>query len=65
MFVTNRAWFGHIVDTDNFDSSHLNNELFEIFNNPYNWENRYIHPHYSHSLEEDSVIEQVGYVLFI
>lgn len=59
MYVTNRDWYGHLIYYDEFDMSHKHNELYEIFNNPYDWEKRYIHPNYSQSLQPDSNIEQV------
>ncbi|XP_045163177.2 procollagen-lysine,2-oxoglutarate 5-dioxygenase 2-like isoform X2 [Mercenaria mercenaria] len=58
MFVTNRKEFGYLINCDEAQTGRLNIELWEIFNNPYDWEKRYIHPNYSHSLEETSVIEQ-------
>lgn len=60
MFVTNRDWYGHLIYYDEFETTHLYNELYEIFRNPYDWEKRYIHPNYSQSLEKGSVIEEVS-----
>ena len=34
MYVSNMKYFGHLVDTDNFETTHLHNELYELFNNP-------------------------------
>ena len=42
-YVTNRASFGHLVDSDGFSTEHLNNELWEISRNRWDWEQRYIH----------------------
>ncbi|CAG0886727.1 unnamed protein product [Darwinula stevensoni] len=58
MFVTNRLDWGHLVDPENFETTHLHNELFEIINNRWDWEKRYIHPNYSQSLQEDAVLSQ-------
>lgn len=60
MLVTNRKDFGYLINSDDAQTGRLNIELWEIFNNPYDWEKRYIHPNYSQSLEEKSVIEQVN-----
>ena len=59
MFVTNHNNFGHLINNDDMDLTHKNHELYQLFNNPYDWEKRYLHPNYSHSLEEDAIIEQV------
>ncbi|KAL5013601.1 hypothetical protein ScPMuIL_007871 [Solemya velum] len=56
MFVTNRFNFGHLVDNEHFDTKHLHNELYQIFDNPYDWEKRYIHENYSKSLEDGAEI---------
>ncbi|KAL4221290.1 Procollagen-lysine [Mactra antiquata] len=58
MYVTNREYFGHLVFVDDAETKRLHPELWEIFNNPYDWHRRYIHPNYSTSLEESTVIEQ-------
>ncbi|XP_005094861.1 procollagen-lysine,2-oxoglutarate 5-dioxygenase 1 [Aplysia californica] len=57
MYVSNRKYWGHLVYADGFDTSHLHNELFDIFNNRLDWESRYIHENYSTSLQEDVKIE--------
>jgi len=57
-FVSNRFSWGHLVSTDDFSTSHLNNELWEIENNKFDWELRYLHKNYSQSLEENAVIAQ-------
>jgi len=46
MYVSNLKAWGHLVDPTSFDTSHLHNELFNIFSNRYDWENRYIHEDY-------------------
>ena len=56
--VTNRANFGHLVDADNFNTEHLNNELWEISRNRWDWEQRYIHVNYSQGLEENAILTQ-------
>ncbi|KAH3821107.1 procollagen-lysine,2-oxoglutarate 5-dioxygenase 1-like isoform X1 [Dreissena polymorpha] len=58
MLVTNRDWYGHLIYYDEFETSHLHNELYEILRNPYDWEKRYIHTNYSQSLEKESKIEE-------
>jgi hypothetical protein len=47
IFVTNRLNFGHLVNAEDFPTSHLHNELWELERNRYDWEQRYLHPNYS------------------
>ena len=57
-YVSNRVNFGHLVDSEGFSTEHLNNELWEISRNRWDWEHRYIHPNYSQSLEENAKLAQ-------
>lgn len=56
MFVTNLQFFGRILSTENVHTEHLHNDLWQIFHNPLDWEERYIHPNYSRILK-DQVME--------
>ncbi|XP_071379537.1 procollagen-lysine,2-oxoglutarate 5-dioxygenase 1 isoform X2 [Centroberyx affinis] len=51
MYVTNMHTFGRILSTENYQTSHLHNDLWQIFENPVDWEERYIHKNYSHILK--------------
>ena len=46
MFVTNEFEAGHLVNTDYFEIHHKTNELYQIYDNRYDWEKRYLHPNY-------------------
>lgn len=59
MFVTNRLDWGHLVQADTFDTSHLNNELYEIESNRWDWEKRYLHVNYSQSLDTNIAVAMV------
>lgn len=52
MYVTNQQPFGRILNTENIQTQHLHNDLWQIFSNPVDWEELYIHPNYSHILKE-------------
>ncbi|XP_042347462.1 procollagen-lysine,2-oxoglutarate 5-dioxygenase 1 isoform X2 [Plectropomus leopardus] len=56
MYVTNMHTFGRILSTDNYETSHLHNDLWQIFENPVDWQERYIHENYSHIMK-DKLIE--------
>uniref|UniRef100_A0A671T3Q5 Procollagen-lysine,2-oxoglutarate 5-dioxygenase 1 n=1 Tax=Sinocyclocheilus anshuiensis TaxID=1608454 RepID=A0A671T3Q5_9TELE len=56
MFVTNMHTFGRVLSTENYQTNHLHNDLWQIFENPVEWEERYIHENYSKVLR-DGLIE--------
>ncbi|KAK7471384.1 hypothetical protein BaRGS_00035990, partial [Batillaria attramentaria] len=58
MFVTNQKRHGHLVSPDYFETHHVHNDLYNMFENPYDWEWRYIHENYSQALRPDAQIEQ-------
>ena len=39
-YLSNRLDWGHLVNSDDFDTSHTHNELWEISNNQWDWEQR-------------------------
>lgn len=55
MFVTNMDTFGRVLSTDNYQTNHLHNDLWQIFENPVEWEERYIHPNYSRVLKDEFI----------
>ncbi|VDL91804.1 unnamed protein product [Schistocephalus solidus] len=54
LYVDNRIHFGHLTNPENTTLEHLHNDLWELFTNPLDWEERYIHPEY-HKWVSDSV----------
>ncbi|XP_041377665.1 multifunctional procollagen lysine hydroxylase and glycosyltransferase LH3-like [Gigantopelta aegis] len=58
MFVTNQVHFGHQTNSDGYDTTHLHEELYQIFENELDWSNRYVHENYSRQLEAGYVNEQ-------
>ncbi|KAK6177441.1 hypothetical protein SNE40_015540 [Patella caerulea] len=58
MYITNRQMFGHLVNSDNYDIEHVTDELFQIFDNPTDWEKRYIHEDYHKQLLPDTEAAQ-------
>ncbi|TFK13688.1 microtubule-associated protein 2 [Platysternon megacephalum] len=51
MFVTNRHQFGHILSLENYQTTHLHNDLWQIFSNPEDWKEKYIHENYTLALK--------------
>lgn len=56
MYVSNRVDFGHLVNSESFDTKHLVPELWEVFNNRWDWEQRYLHVNYTHALNENNTL---------
>uniref|UniRef100_A0A8I6GFD5 Procollagen-lysine,2-oxoglutarate 5-dioxygenase 1 n=1 Tax=Rattus norvegicus TaxID=10116 RepID=A0A8I6GFD5_RAT len=50
MFLTNRHTFGHLLSLDNYQTTHLHNDLWEVFSNPEDWKEKYIHENYTKAL---------------
>uniref|UniRef100_A0A8C2PXI8 procollagen-lysine 5-dioxygenase n=1 Tax=Cyprinus carpio TaxID=7962 RepID=A0A8C2PXI8_CYPCA len=57
MYVTNRHEFGRLISTANYNTSHYNNDLWQIFENPLDWREKYIHPNYTR-IFTDNLLEQ-------
>lgn len=57
MYVSNRVDWGHLVNSDNFETSHVNNELYQIFDNRWDWELRYLHPNWSKALDANYTVD--------
>ena len=62
MYATNTDYFGHVIETDNFDPKLIRPEMFEIFKNFQDWTARYIHPEYTEFLANTSKIQEVNKV---
>ncbi|XP_024120410.1 multifunctional procollagen lysine hydroxylase and glycosyltransferase LH3 isoform X2 [Oryzias melastigma] len=59
MFVSNRDEFGRLVASSNFNTSRLHPDLWQIFDNPLDWREKYIHENYSKIFEDQkSFVEQ-------
>ncbi|KAA0196354.1 hypothetical protein HAZT_HAZT003804, partial [Hyalella azteca] len=47
---------GHLVSADNFVTKHFRPEMWQLFENRWDWEARYLHENYSSSLVENATI---------
>ncbi|XP_033964506.1 procollagen-lysine,2-oxoglutarate 5-dioxygenase 2 isoform X2 [Pseudochaenichthys georgianus] len=57
MYMTNRHDFGRLISTANYNTSHYNNDLWQIFENPTDWKEKYIHSNYSQIFTENVMEE--------
>ncbi|XP_036967082.1 multifunctional procollagen lysine hydroxylase and glycosyltransferase LH3 [Acanthopagrus latus] len=59
MFVSNRDEFGRLVASSNFNTSRLHPDMWQIFDNPVDWKEKYISANYSKIFEDNtSFVEQ-------
>uniref|UniRef100_A0A3Q2E9R0 procollagen-lysine 5-dioxygenase n=1 Tax=Cyprinodon variegatus TaxID=28743 RepID=A0A3Q2E9R0_CYPVA len=57
MYITNRHEFGRLISTANYNISRYNNDLWQIFENPVDWKEKYIHPNYTRIFTENQLEE--------
>ncbi|XP_075425823.1 procollagen-lysine,2-oxoglutarate 5-dioxygenase 2 isoform X2 [Ascaphus truei] len=57
MYITNRHEFGRLLSTANYNTTHYNNDLWQIFENPVDWREKYIDVNYSKIFTEN-IVEQ-------
>lgn len=53
MFVSNRDEFGRLVSSANFNTSRLHPDMWQIFDNPMDWKEKYINENYSKIFEDE------------
>lgn len=59
MFVSNRDEFGRLVSSTNYNISRLHPDMWQIFDNPVDWREKYVHENYSKIFEDgEKVVEQ-------
>ncbi|MEQ2200358.1 hypothetical protein XENOCAPTIV_028196, partial [Xenoophorus captivus] len=62
MYITNRHDFGRLISTANYNISRYNNDLWQIFENPVDWKEKYIHPNYTRIFTENQLEEVCIYL---
>ncbi|XP_046523639.1 multifunctional procollagen lysine hydroxylase and glycosyltransferase LH3 isoform X3 [Equus quagga] len=58
LHLSNRHEFGRLLATSRYDTDHLHPDLWQIFDNPLDWKEQYIHENYSRALEGKGLVEQ-------
>ncbi|XP_050059539.1 procollagen-lysine,2-oxoglutarate 5-dioxygenase isoform X1 [Aphis gossypii] len=53
MYIDNQYTYGHLIDSETFDITLKNPEVYQLFENRYDWEQRYIHPEYMENFNPD------------
>uniref|UniRef100_A0A6Q2ZA77 procollagen-lysine 5-dioxygenase n=1 Tax=Esox lucius TaxID=8010 RepID=A0A6Q2ZA77_ESOLU len=59
MFVSNRDEFGRLVSSTNYNTSRLHPDMWQIFDNPLDWKEKYVHGNYNKIFEDNqTLVEQ-------
>jgi len=58
MYIDNQYTFGHLIDSETFDITLKNPEVYQLFENRYDWEQRYIHPDYMKNFNTEIIPAQ-------
>lgn len=58
MYVSNLHEYGHLISPDNYETHHLHNDLYNIFENRLEWEQKYLHENYSRNTDPDTQLLQ-------
>uniref|UniRef100_A0ABI7W8X0 procollagen-lysine 5-dioxygenase n=1 Tax=Felis catus TaxID=9685 RepID=A0ABI7W8X0_FELCA len=58
LHLSNQQEFGRLLATSRYDTDHLHPDLWQIFDNPLDWREQYIHENYSRALEGQGLVEQ-------
>ncbi|XP_032818072.1 procollagen-lysine,2-oxoglutarate 5-dioxygenase 2-like isoform X1 [Petromyzon marinus] len=58
MYLTNHHEFGRLISTENYNTTHLHNDLWQIFENQVDWQEKYIHPNWTNIFTDDSIMKQ-------
>ncbi|CAH8460793.1 unnamed protein product [Dicrocoelium dendriticum] len=59
MTVDNQKPFGYLIFADKYTTNHVNNDLWQIFDNHLDWEEQYVHPEYSRLLDPNVGMEDI------
>ncbi len=59
LYVSNRVDFGHLVNPETYDVTRTEPEMYQIFDNERDWEDRFIHEEYPESFNPDKKNAQV------
>lgn len=60
LHLSNQHEFGRLLATSRYDTDHLHPDLWQIFDNPVDWREQYIHENYSRALDGEGLVEQVS-----
>ncbi|KAL9905595.1 procollagen-lysine,2-oxoglutarate 5-dioxygenase-like [Glossina fuscipes] len=53
LYINNEYIYGHLISIEEFDISVARPDFYNIFNNPLDWMEKYIHPNYTKQLEDN------------
>lgn len=59
MMVDNQRPFGYLTFAEKYTTNRVNNDLWQIFDNPLDWEEQYVHPEYFRLLDPTVEVEDI------
>lgn len=59
MYVSNVIDYGHLINPETYDISRVEPEMYQIFDNERDWEERFIHSDYVENFNPETKNEQV------
>jgi len=58
MYATNLDNYGHLKEMDSYTTNYKHNDLYQLFDNKLDWEDKYLHEDYTKYLAKDSNIPE-------
>jgi len=58
MMLDNTNYYGHLINTDDYELKAVHPDIFQIFDNRVDWELKYLHENYTNVLKEDYKVEE-------
>ncbi|XP_044529254.1 multifunctional procollagen lysine hydroxylase and glycosyltransferase LH3 isoform X2 [Gracilinanus agilis] len=58
LHLSNQEEFGRLLSTARYKADHLYPDLWQIFDNPLDWQEQYIHENYTWALDGEGMVEQ-------
>ncbi|XP_016286343.1 multifunctional procollagen lysine hydroxylase and glycosyltransferase LH3 isoform X2 [Monodelphis domestica] len=58
LHLSNQEEFGRLLSTARYKTDHLYPDLWQIFDNPLDWQEQYIHENYTWALDGEGMVEQ-------
>ncbi|XP_044529255.1 multifunctional procollagen lysine hydroxylase and glycosyltransferase LH3 isoform X3 [Gracilinanus agilis] len=63
LHLSNQEEFGRLLSTARYKADHLYPDLWQIFDNPLDWQEQYIHENYTWALDGEGMVEQTRAVM--
>jgi len=58
MYVTNLVHFGHLKETETYNTTQMHNDMYQMMSNKLDWEDKYLHPDFNMYLNPETEVPQ-------